>query len=92
MTGITIPTFLLGSVVAWLIGALLHLIAGGKLLRLIFCIIFAWIGFWIGNTIAGNFNISIFEYGQIDFGIAIPISIVASLFGYWLSGENREEN
>lgn len=91
MTGITIPTFLLGSVIAWLIGALVHLITGGKFLRLIFCIIFAWIGFWAGNTIGGNLNLVLYKYGQIDLGISVPISIGAALFGYWLSGENRVE-
>lgn len=91
MLNITFSTFLLGSMIAWLIGALVHLIAGGKLLRLIFCMLFAWVGFWAGNSLAVRFGLGIFQYGQINYGPAILVSIAASLFGFWLSGENKEE-
>jgi len=77
---------------AWLIGALVHLIAGGKLIRLIFCLIFAWIGFWGGNYIASNLGFSILHYGQINYGPALILSVIASLFGFWLSGENRDDD
>mgnify|MGYP001436622950 CR=1 FL=1 len=91
MFDITIPTFILGSMIAWLIGALVHLIAGGRLLRLIFCMLFAWIGFWAGNYLAIRFNLHILNYGQINYGPALIVCVAASLFGFWLSGENRQE-
>ena len=91
MFTLTIPSFLLGSMIALLIGAFVHLIAGGKLLRLVFCMLFAWIGFWAGNYAGIKFGLPILKYGQINYGPAVLISIVASLFGYWLSGENKIE-
>jgi len=91
MFNITFPTFILGSIIAGLIGALVHLIAGGKLIRLIFCMLFAWIGFWGGNYLAVRFGLNIFSYGQINYGPSVLLSVATSLFGYWLSGENKEE-
>lgn len=91
MLGITIPTFILGSLIAWLIGALVHLIAGGKLVRLIFCMLFAWIGFWSGNYLGNQFGLILFNYGQINYGPAVFLCVAASLFGYWLSGENKRD-
>ncbi len=91
MFNMTFPTFILGRMIAGLIGALVHLIAGGKLLRLVFCLLFAWIGFWGGNYLANNLGLHILQYGQINYGLALFLSIAAALFGFWLSGENREE-
>lgn len=91
MFNITFPSFVLGSIIAGLIGAMVHLIAGGKLVRLVFCMVFAWVGFWGGNYLAGNFGLRILTYGQISYGPAVLLSIIASLFGYWLSGENQQE-
>jgi len=48
---ITFPQLIFGSLVAGLIGSSIHLVLGGKPLRLIFSLIFSWIGFWTGQTI-----------------------------------------
>ncbi|NPV40293.1 MAG: hypothetical protein HPY72_02990 [Anaerolineae bacterium] len=90
MFNVTFPTLILGSIIAGLIGALIHLIAGGKLVRLVFCMVFAWIGFWGGNSLAQRFGLTILTYGQINYAPAIAASVLTSLFGYWLSGENTE--
>jgi len=92
MFNLTLPTFIFGSLIAWLIGSTVHLIAGGKLIRLVFCMIFAWIGFWAGNYLGIRLGLLIINYGQINYGPAIFISVLSALFGYWLSGENREES
>jgi hypothetical protein len=92
MFNMTFPTFVLGTIIALLIGASVHLIAGGKLIRLIFCMIFAWIGFWAGNYFGAQLGLNILKYGQIIYAPAVVLSVVASLFGFWLSGENREED
>jgi hypothetical protein len=92
LLNVTFPTFIFGSLIAWLIGSTVHLIAGGKLIRLIFSMVFAWIGFWVGNYLGNRFGLAFFNYGQINYGIAIAISILLALFGYWLSGENRESS
>lgn len=92
MLNLTLPVFIFGSIIAFLLGALVHLIAGGKLLRLIFCIVFSWIGFWLGNYLATQFNVEILRYGQVNYGPAILIASIISVFGYWISGENSPES
>jgi hypothetical protein len=92
MFNLTFPVFIFGSLIALLLGALVHLIAGGKLLRLIFCIIFSWIGFWSGNYLATRFNLEILRYGQVNYGSAILVALILSAFGYWISGENIPES
>ena len=91
MLNLTLPVFLFGSLIAFLLGAIVHLIAGGKLLRLIFCILFSWIGFWAGNYLATRFNFEILKYGLVNYGPAIVFALIFSVFGYWISGENTPE-
>lgn len=92
MFELTLPVLIFGSLIASLLGALIHLVAGGKLLRLIFCIIFSWIGFWGGNYLGLRFNLEILKYGQVNYGPSILLSIIAAIFGYWISGENKTES
>jgi hypothetical protein len=92
MFNLTLPVFIFGSLIALLLGALVHLIAGGKILRLIFCIVFSWIGFWSGNYLAGRFNVYILQYGQVNYGPAVLIALILSIFGFWISGENTPES
>jgi len=88
MFNLTFPVFVFGSLIALLLGALVHLIAGGKLLRLIFCMLFSWIGFWSGNYLGTRFNLEFLRYGQVSYGAAILAAAILSIFGYWISGEN----
>ncbi|MBM3136726.1 MAG: hypothetical protein FJZ98_00900 [Chloroflexi bacterium] len=88
MFNLTFPVFVFGSLIALLLGAVVHLIAGGKLLRLIFCLVFSWIGFWSGNYLGTRFNVEILHLGQVNYGPAILAAAVLSIFGYWVSGEN----
>jgi len=92
MFNFTFPVFLFGSIFALLIGAFIHLITGGKLLRLFFCMFFSWLGFWGGNYLSLRFNLDILEYGQINYGGAIISSVISGIFGYWISGENKPES
>lgn len=91
MDNITFPVFILGSLIGILVGALVHLIAGGKLIRLVFCVVFGWLGFWGGNYVSQNFQFSLFQYGQISYGTSIILSLISSILGYWISGENKPE-
>jgi len=90
MTPITLPIFIFGSLVAGLIGSLIHLILGGKPFRLLLSILSSWIGFWFGNNLGSRYGLCFFKYGQINFGFAIFLSIVFGLIGYWISGENQK--
>jgi len=76
---------------ALLIGAFIHLVAGGNLLRLVFCLIFALFGFWAGNYIGDRTGITFFSFGPVDYGWSIGFSVFSSVFGYWLSGEGKKE-
>ena len=88
---ISLPHLIFGSLISGLIGALVHLILGGKPLRLLFAILFSWIGFWAGHSIANHFQISIIAYGTINFGAGIIIALGFSLVGYWIAGENKKD-
>jgi len=92
MTNLTLPVFVFGSLVGLLIGALFHLIAGGNLIRLIFCLVFGWIGFWGGNYFSQKFGIPVYQYGQISYGTAIFFSMLLAAGGYWISGENKPDS
>ena len=89
MTNLTFPVFIFGSLVSLLIGAFFHLIAGGKLIRLVFCMVFGWIGFWGGNYFSQRFGIHTIQYGQISYGTSIISSLILAAVGYWISGENK---
>jgi len=90
MAEITFPVFIFGSLIAGLIGSLIHLIFGGKPFRLLLSILFSWIGFWVGNNLGFQYGLYFFKYGPIYFGIALLVSIILGLIGYWISGENQK--
>jgi len=88
---ITFPQLIFGSLVAGLIGSSIHLVLGGKPLRLIFSLIFSWIGFWTGQTISNQLNISLLKLGTINMGIALIGAIFLGILGYWIAGENKNK-
>ena len=91
MINLSQPIFYFGSLIALLIGAFIHLVAGGSLLRLIFSLVFALLGFWVGNYLGGRVGLSIVSFGAIDYGWSPGRSITCLVFGYWLSGESKKE-
>ena len=91
MFNLNIPVLIFGSLIALLIGSTIHLIAGGKFIRLFFSMIFSWIGFWIGNYFSNYFSFQVFKLGIIDYGSAVICSICLGIFGFWISGENKTQ-
>jgi hypothetical protein len=81
----TLPAFIFGFLLSTLYGVLFHLWRGGNLWRLILYIILSWFGFWFGNALGGQLNITIFDIGPLHVGIATFSSIVFLSLGYWLS-------
>ena len=71
MFSLNIPNLIFGTVIAGLIGSLIHFIFGGKPLRLLFSILFSWIGFWVGDNLGQRYGVSFFLYGSIYLGTAI---------------------
>ena len=47
-----LPTILLGIVLSTLYGAAFHVLRGGSMAELLFYLLLAWAGFWIGNQLA----------------------------------------
>ncbi len=90
MSDLSFPVFIFGSLIAGLIGSLIHLVLGGKPFRLLLSILFSWIGFWIGNNFGFRYGLLFFKFGPIYFGAAVFVSLILGLIGYWISGENQK--
>jgi len=81
----TIPTLILGLILSTLYGALFHLWRGGNAGRLLFYIILAWIGFWVGQFIGNMLNLSFDTLGQLHIVASTLCSLILLFVGYWLS-------
>jgi hypothetical protein len=79
------PIIILGIVVSTLYGAVFHLLKGGSLGRLVFYILLAWAGFWLGQYIATEMEISIYRFGTLNLIMATLFSFAFLFFGHWLS-------
>ena len=85
----TVPTVLLGTIIALLLGALFHLWRGGKAGRFLLYLILSIAGFWIGQWGAESLKLNFDKLGQIHLAIGILGSLVFLFIGYWLSLMDR---
>jgi len=83
----TLPAFLFGSLVSWLLASVFHLVVSGNIKRIILYILFSWIGFWAGNYLGIYFGINLLKWGLVDYGMAVIGSFILLVFAYWLSSE-----
>ncbi|HUI88198.1 MAG TPA: hypothetical protein VLX61_05690 [Anaerolineales bacterium] len=81
----TVPSLVLGFVIALLIGALFHLFLGGGLGRLLLYLILSLIGFAVGEWVGGWRNWVLFPIGTLNLGMATLGSLAFLFIGYWLS-------
>jgi hypothetical protein len=81
----TIPGLFFGSLIGALVGGLLHLVVGGHPARLLLYVLFGVIGFWVGQITAEIFDWTLFSFGSLHLGVALPICLVVTGFLYWLS-------
>jgi hypothetical protein len=79
------PVILIGVVISTLYGAAFHLYKGGGLGRLIFYVLLAWCGFWLGQYIATQLEVSIYRFGTLNLVIATLFSVGFLFLGHWLS-------
>ncbi len=81
----TIPGILFGSLIGALVGGLLHLVVGGHPARIFLYIAFGIAGFWFGQILAEIMGWTLLSYGTLHLGVALPICILTTGVGYWLS-------
>ncbi len=81
----TLPSIVLGFVIAALIGSVFHLWRGGGPFRLLLYMGLSLLGFWIGHLVADRIAWTFWSVGQLHLGMAIFGSIATLAFGYWLS-------
>jgi len=81
----TIPAFVIGTILSALYGVAFHLLLGGSMIRLILYVILSWIGFWIGHALAEGLKITFGSMGPLHLAFATLGSLVLLLLGYWLS-------
>jgi hypothetical protein len=81
----SIPAFFLGLILSTLYGALFHLWRGGNAGRLFLYLVLAWVGFWLGQLIAGYLKLSFDLVGQIHIFFSTLGSLAFLAIGYWLS-------
>lgn len=86
----TIPAFVLGSVIAALMGAVTHLILGGGFGRLLILVLTALAAFWFGHMLGNILEIRFLEIGAINLGPAILISALGLSGIGWLSAIDRD--
>ncbi|MEJ2757587.1 MAG: hypothetical protein P8046_03805 [Anaerolineales bacterium] len=81
----TIPAFLLGSIIAAFYGALFHFIRGGGPGRLILFLFVAIAGFWFGHMFANILGFTFLSIGAVRVGLASLVTLVALIGAEWLS-------
>jgi uncharacterized membrane protein YeaQ/YmgE (transglycosylase-associated protein family) len=81
----SIPTLFLGLVLSTLYGSLFHLWRGGNAGRLLYYLVLAWVGFWLGHVVGNLLNVSFDSIGQLHFVFATLGSVILLGIGYWLS-------
>lgn len=80
----TMPSFILGAVVATLLGAAFHVWRGGSLGHLLLYLGLGWLGFWAGHWLGAQLDLSLFQVGPLYLGIAVLGSLGMLFFGHWL--------
>jgi hypothetical protein len=81
----TLPTYVLGAVIASFFGFAFHFWRGGNGWRMVLYQFLAWLGFWGGHWIAGALGWEFANLGALNIGLAIAGSWVSLVGGYWLS-------
>lgn len=81
----TLPSFILGTLIAMTIGCGFHFWRGGGLKWLVLFNLFSIMGFWLGHFVASIFHIKFFLLGPMYLGAAIILSVIFLFVGYWLS-------
>ena len=80
----TIPAIFFGVVLSSAYGTAFHFWKGGSLNKLLFYILLAWAGFWIGHFVGNAIGWSFAPVGQVNAGLGTLGSLIVLLVGDWL--------
>ena len=81
----TLPTILLALLIALLIGALYHLVRGGRGWHLLMYFGLSILGFTAGHFLGVWLGWYLFAVGSLNIGMGGIVSIVFMMAGDWLS-------
>ena len=81
----TLPTILIGLLIALLYGAVYHLIRGGSFWRLLLYLGLSMLGFAAGHIVGLWRGWILIPLGSLNFGLSSIGSMVILVFGDWLS-------
>ncbi len=81
----TLPSYLLGLLVALLIGSLFHVWRNGGPARLLLYLALSVVGAAAGQWVGSGLNWVLFPIGSLNLGMVILGSMLALGVGYWLS-------
>ena len=80
-----IVTILFGVLLSTFCGALYHLIRGGSSRKIIFYLVLAWAGFWLGDTLAWFMGWDFMPVGLLNAGVGVIFSFILMGIGDLLS-------
>jgi hypothetical protein len=86
----TLPSFLLGCLIAMIFGCAYHFWRGGKLGKLVLFNLFAIIGFWAGHLVGLLMGWKFLPMGSLNLGLSIIFTILVLFLGGWLSQIQEE--
>ena len=81
----TLPSFVLGAILASILGTVFHLWRGGDGSRLLLYLALAWVGFWGGHWIAAQLRWTVITIGPLNLVFALLGSWLVLTLGHWLS-------
>jgi hypothetical protein len=80
-----IPTIIFGVLLSTLYGAVYHLIRGGSLRRMLFFLVLAWAGFWLGDTLGWYMGWNFASAGVLNAGMGTVLSVAFLAIGDFIS-------
>jgi len=86
----SIPSFLIGMVIATLCGLLFHVLRGGRLSRMLLYISTAWVSFFAGQLVSEWISWRVLRYGSLNLLPDLIATFIGLLTANVLAGPNSE--
>jgi len=88
----TLAAFILGTIIAMLIGCAFHFWKGGGVKWLLIYNFFSIIGFWMGHILGKILKVDILMLGPTYLGMALFVCLIVLVGEYWLSMASIENS